>query len=70
MIFLDYEKRVYFKHLNGGEAILIQRTPTGSEVIDIANGQASTEVKRFPEDKALQVMALNQSFKGIYLNIN
>ncbi|TBN03671.1 glycoside hydrolase family 2 protein [Hyunsoonleella flava] len=67
---LDYEERVYFQCLNGGEAIISQGTPTGSEVIEMANGKASIEVKRFSEDELLQVMVLNQSFKGTYLNID
>ncbi|MBB1489926.1 beta-galactosidase, partial [Oceanospirillum sp. D5] len=57
---LDYEERVYFQCLNGGEAIISQGTPTGSEVIEMANGKASIEVKRFSEDELLQVMVLNQ----------
>ncbi|WP_298495994.1 glycoside hydrolase family 2 TIM barrel-domain containing protein [uncultured Algibacter sp.] len=67
---LDYEKRVYFQCLSGGEAIVSQGTPTGSEIIEMANGQASIEVKRFSKDEMLQVTVLNQSFKGTYLNIN
>ncbi|GGD27609.1 glycoside hydrolase family 2 protein [Hyunsoonleella pacifica] len=66
---LDYEERVYFQCLNGGEAIISQGTPTGSEVIEMANGEASIEVKRFSDDEQLQVMVLNQSFKGTYLDI-
>ncbi len=67
---LDYEKRVYFQCLNGGQALVSQGTPTGSEVIEMANGQASIEVKRHSEKESLQVMVLNQSFKGTYLNID
>ena len=67
---LDYEKRVYFQCLNGGEALVSQGTPTGSEIIEMANGQASIEVKRYSKDKPLQVMVLNQSFKGAYLTID
>ncbi|MFD2724701.1 glycoside hydrolase family 2 protein [Hyunsoonleella rubra] len=66
---LDYEEKVYFQCLNGGEAKVSQGTPTGSEVIEMANGQASIEILRHSEDKQLQVMVLNQSFKGTYLNI-
>ncbi|WP_203258528.1 glycoside hydrolase family 2 protein [Hyunsoonleella ulvae] len=66
---LDYEERVYFQCLNGGQAIISHGTPKGSEVIEMANGAASIEVKRFSEDKLLQVMVLNQSFKGTYLDI-
>ena len=67
---LDYEERVYFQCLNGGKAIISQGTPTGSEVIEMANGEASIEVERFSDEEQLQVMVLNQSFKGTYLNIN
>ena len=67
---LDYENRVYFQALNGGEAIISQGTPTGSEVIEMANGKASIEVKRHSKDQPLEVMVLNQSFKGTYLIID
>ncbi|WP_396600603.1 glycoside hydrolase family 2 protein [Algibacter sp. R77976] len=67
---LDYEERVYFQCLNGGEALISQGTPTGSEIIEMANGQASIEIKRHSKDKPLQVMVLNQNFKGTYLTIN
>ena len=67
---LDYEERVYFQCLNGGEAVISHGTPKGSEVIEMANGEASIEVKRFSDDKPLQVMVLNQSFKGTYLTID
>ena len=67
---LDYEARVYFQCLNGGQALISQGTPTGSEIIEMANGQASIEVKKFSENKQLQVMVLNQNFKGTYLNID
>ncbi|WP_299550829.1 glycoside hydrolase family 2 TIM barrel-domain containing protein [Seonamhaeicola sp.] len=67
---LDYEKRVYFQCLNGGEAIISQGTPTGSEIIEMANGQASIEVKRYNKVEPLQVMVLNQSFKGTYSTID
>ena len=66
---LDYEKRVYFQCLNGGEPLISQGTPNGSEVIEMANGKASIEVKRLAKDKPLQMMVLNQSFKGTYLTI-
>ena len=67
---LDYEERIYFQCLNGGEPIISQGTPTGSEVIEMSNGKASIEVKRHSSAEVLQVMVLNQSFKGTYLNIN
>ena len=67
---LDYEERVYFQCLNGGEALVSQGTPTGSEVIEMANGKASIEVKRNSDNQPLEVMVLNQSFKGTYLTID
>ncbi|PQJ77118.1 glycoside hydrolase family 2 protein [Polaribacter glomeratus] len=66
---LDYEERVYFQCLNGGEALISQGTPTGSEVIEMANGKASIEVKRTTKDQPLEVVVLNQSFKGTYLTV-
>jgi beta-galactosidase len=67
---LDYEERVYFQCLNGGEAIVSQGTPTGSDVIEMANGQASIQVKRNSMTQPIQMMVLNQSFKGTYLVID
>ncbi|WP_235835843.1 glycoside hydrolase family 2 protein [Cognatitamlana onchidii] len=66
---LDYEERVYFQCLNGGEAISSHGTPTGSEIIEMANGQASIELRPDAMGHAIQVMVLNQSFKGTYLTI-
>jgi beta-galactosidase len=66
---LDYEERVYFQCLSGGETLKSTGTPTGSESIEMANGKASIEVKRNDKNKPLTVMVLNQSFKGTYLII-
>ncbi|MFD0861607.1 glycoside hydrolase family 2 protein [Sungkyunkwania multivorans] len=66
---LDYENRVYFQCLSGGETIKSHGTPTGSESISMANGKASIEVKRDSKDTPLEMMVLNQSFKGTYLTI-
>ncbi len=66
---LDYENRVYFQCLSGGETFKHLGTPTGSESIEMANGKAAIEVKRFSEDQPLEVTVLNQSFKGTYLTI-
>ncbi|WP_282148800.1 glycoside hydrolase family 2 protein [Algibacter lectus] len=67
---LDYENRVYFQCLSGGETLKSMGTPTGSESIEMANGKASIEVKRTSPNKRLEVMVLNQSFKGTYLTID
>ncbi len=66
---LDYEKRVYFQCLNGGVLLENLGTPTGSSTLEMANGQASIEVKRDSGHHEMQVMVLNQSFKGTYLTI-
>ena len=66
---LDYEKRVYFQFLSGGETMKSLGTPTGSESLEMANGKASIEVKRDSKNKVLEMMVLNQSFKGTCLTI-
>lgn len=65
----DYENRVYFQCLSGGELLKSQGTPTGSESIGMANGKASIEVIPTNGGEILEVMVLNQSFKGTYLTI-
>ena len=67
---LDYEDRVYFQCMSGGETFKRLGTPTGSESIEMANGKASIEVKRNSTDTPLVMMVLNQSFKGTYLTID
>ncbi|MFP4844294.1 glycoside hydrolase family 2 protein [Winogradskyella sp. PE311] len=66
---LDYENRVYFQCLSGGETYKNLGTPRGSESIEMSNGKASIEVKRESKDKPLKIMVLNQNFKGTYLTI-
>ena len=66
---LDYEKRVYFQCLSGGETLQSLGTPTGSTSIEMANGKAAIEVKRISKKEPLIMMVLNQSFKGTYLKI-
>ncbi|WP_291963283.1 DUF4982 domain-containing protein, partial [Maribacter sp.] len=66
---LDYEEKVYFQTLEGGCSIKNQGTPTGSEVIGMANGKASLEIKPDDTDTTLKVMVMNQNFKGTYLSI-
>ncbi|MBB3700737.1 DUF4982 domain-containing protein [Flammeovirga yaeyamensis] len=67
---LDYEERVYFQCLYGGELIRNLGTPTGSESIKMANGKAAIEVKAYPASEKITMSVLNQYFKGSYLNIN
>ncbi len=66
---LDYEEKVYFQTLEGGCSIKNQGTPTGSEIIGMANGKASLEIKPDETKTTLKVMVMNQNFKGTYLSI-
>ncbi|MDF1548678.1 MAG: glycoside hydrolase family 2 TIM barrel-domain containing protein [Bacteroidales bacterium] len=66
---LDYEERVYFQCLEGGEMLGNRGTPTGSAAIAMANGKASIEIAPLSTSKSMTVMVLNQSFKGTYLKI-
>lgn len=66
---LDYEDKVYFQTLEGGQSIKYQGTPTGSEIIGMANGKASIEVAPDQTQQNIKVMVLNQNFKGTYLII-
>ena len=66
---LDYEDRVYFQCLTGGETIKSQGTPTGSEAIKMSNGKASIEIRPFENKEEITVMVINQNFKGTYLII-
>lgn len=66
---LDYEDRVYFQCLSGGETLKNQGTPTGTEAIKMSNGKASIEIIPSSKGKEVSVMVLNQNFKGTYLTI-
>lgn len=66
---LDYEERVYFQCLSGGETKKFMGTPMGSESIKMSNGKAVIEVIPHKEKEKIEMMVLNQSFKGNYLTI-
>lgn len=66
---LDYQDRVYFQCLSGGTLVKHMGTPTGSESIKMANGVAQIEVKPNNRKNPINVMVINQSFKGTYLKI-
>ena len=68
-ICLDYNKRVYFSLEGSGKLIENYGVPGKSSIIEMANGQASIEVKAIPFEKAT-VEVRNQDFKGSYLSIN
>jgi beta-galactosidase len=64
---LDYEDRVYFQCVSGGETMRNQGTPTGSECIRMANGKAAIEVVPNTTSESIEMTILNQNFKGEYL---
>ena len=66
---LDYEDMVYFQCLQGGRNLKDQGTPTGSQIIGMANGKASIEVVPDGTKSAIKMMVLNQNFKGTYLTV-
>jgi beta-galactosidase len=65
---LDYEELVYFDLSGSGKLLVDLGTPTGSSVIEFANGQASVVYKPVPGESAT-IEARNQSFKGDYIRI-
>ncbi|WP_044211381.1 glycoside hydrolase family 2 TIM barrel-domain containing protein [Flammeovirga sp. OC4] len=67
---LNYEERVYFQCLMGGDLLKNQGTPTGSESIKMANGKAEIEVIPHSTSEKIQMSVLNQNFKGSYLETN
>ena len=64
---LDYEDRVYFQCVSGGDTMKNQGTPTGSECIRMANGKAAIEVIPNNSSESIEMTILNQNFKGEYL---
>ena len=64
---LDYEDRVYFQCLSGGQTLKNQGTPTGSESIKMSNGKAAIEVIPDTNSDSIEMNILNQNFKGEYL---
>lgn len=66
---LDYEDRCYFTLLDGNSELLMHYgTPTRSQVIEMANGQAVIEM--IPATGRTVVEARNQDFKGSYIELN
>lgn len=65
---LDYEDRCYFTLLDGNSKLLMHYgTPTRSQVIEMANGQAMIEL--VPATGRTVVEARNQDFKGSYIEL-
>lgn len=65
---IDYNGRVYFSALSGGKLINDLGTPTGSSVIEFANGVAKIKFRHIPFQKGI-IEARNQDFKGAYITI-
>jgi len=66
---LDYEDRCYFTLLDGNSELMKHYgTPTRSQQIEMANGQASIEL--IPASGRTVVEARNQDFKGSYIELN
>ena len=62
---LDYEKRIYFSADGSGTLHRNYGTPTGSQVLEMANGHAAIEFN--PGAGRTVIEARNQDFKGAYL---
>lgn len=66
---LEYEERIYFQCLSGGNLKESYGTPDGTPAIKMANGQASIIVNPSDESQKVVMTVLNQSFKGSFLEI-
>jgi len=66
---LNYEDRCYFTLLDGNSELMKHYgTPTRSQQIEMANGQAAIEL--IPASGRTVVEARNQDFKGSYIELN
>ena len=66
---VDYNKRVYFQCLSGGQLLENQGTIEGSSIIEMANGRAQIKLIANAKSKPVKVVVYNQEFKGEYLVI-
>ena len=64
----NFNKRVYFSSLSGGHLIDNLGTPSGSSVIEMANGKAHIVFEHIPLEKGI-VEVRTQDFKGSYIII-
>jgi beta-galactosidase len=65
----NYEEKVYFQSMAGGELKQSHGTPTGSSIIAMANGKAMIEFTPHPTAEKATIGILNQDFKGTVLEI-
>ncbi len=66
---IDFNSRVYFSALSGGNLLDKLGIPKGSSVIELANGKAQIKFKHIPFEKGV-VEVRNQDFKGTYITIS
>lgn len=66
---LDYNRRIYFSAMGSGHLLVDYGTPTGSQIIEAANGYAAIEFVPVPGEAAV-IEVRNQDFKGSYLRLN
>lgn len=66
---IDFNSRVYFTALSGGKLIDNLGTPTGSSIIELANGKAEINFKHIPFERGI-VEVRSQDFKGTYITID
>jgi beta-galactosidase len=64
----NFNKRVYFSAISGGRLIDNLGTPSGSSVVEMANGKAQIIFEHIPLEKGV-VEVRNQDFKGSYVVI-
>jgi beta-galactosidase len=65
----DFNKRVYFDHNGAGRLKTNYGTPTGSDLLEFANGKAAIEYIPEPGGEAV-IEARTQDFKGTYLIVS
>ncbi len=63
---VDYQRTVYFSVDGGGTLATYDGTPTGSRIIQMANGRASIRFSPDPGRRSV-IEVRNQDFKGAYL---
>ncbi len=65
---IDLNTRVYFTSLGGGKLLDNLGTPTGSSIIELANGKAQILFQHIPFQKGV-VEVRSQEYKGTYITI-
>ena len=66
---LDYSGRVFFGYSGGGRLVADQGTPTGSRVIEAANGRAAIEVVPPSRGEHAEIVVRTQELNGSRLSL-